>query len=149
MAPDDVVSALVKAIDKHILHKHAFLKVVIHTAISLNEDIARKLNESGIHAVILCVDASRNMTMGSINETIKHLDRDLIYRSMVIVNIMKPFTITYHSISERVTHLVRVFKCQIVHMLMEVRQLRLRLRQDIINSPCCYRRMRRVSTWVL
>ena len=105
---------------KCIFDKYNVTHLKIHHAVTLNEDIAQKLCRDGLHAVVLCTDASKPLTLSNIKETLKHLDFDLISNSMFILNLIHPVPAILPSVADAVEKLSVVYNIHIVNILLEV-----------------------------
>ncbi len=105
---------------KCIFDTHNITNLKIHHAVTLNEEIARKLYLNGLHAVVLCTDASKSLTRSNVQETLKHLDFDLISNSMFILNLIHPLPTIFPTVADAVEKLSVVYNIHIVNILLEV-----------------------------
>ena len=117
---DDVLPIMAQNIEKFMITHHRSIKVKVHLAMSLNEEIARKLSKDGLHAVLICSDPSKTMTASSIKETLRHLDFDLISLSLFCINVIRPSSITYEIVSEQTEQLSAAYHFTIVNISVEV-----------------------------
>nr|CAG4637117.1 EOG090X0867 [Ceriodaphnia reticulata] len=123
--PEDVIPMLAKLMKKCIFDKHMVTNLKIHHAVTLNEDIARKLCRYGLHAVVLCTDASKSLTRSNIQDNLKHLDFDLISNSMFILNLIHPLPAIFPTVADAVEKLSVVYNIHIVNILLEPPDLEL------------------------
>jgi|688.fasta_scaffold861049_1 hypothetical protein len=108
---------------KCIFDKHKVTNLKIHHAVSLNEEIASKLRSDGLHAVVLCTDASKLMMKSNIQETLKYLDFDIISTSMFIVNLIHPVAAIFPTVAEAVKKLSVAYNIHVFNILFEVNEL--------------------------
>nr|CAH0100208.1 unnamed protein product [Daphnia galeata] len=117
--PEDVIPVLARHMKKCIFDKHKVTNLKIHHAVSLNEEIASKLRSDGLHAVVLCTDASKLMMKSNIQETLKYLDFDIISTSMFIVNLIHPVAAIFPTVAEAVKKLSVAYTIHVFNILFE------------------------------
>ena len=105
---------------KYIFETHNIKKLKIHHAHTLTEDITQRLAPNGLHAVIMCTDASQPLTKTSMKETLKHLDFDLISTALFVLNIVRPKPEIFSTVSDTIEKLSIIYNIHIVHVLLEV-----------------------------
>lgn len=103
------------------METHNITQLKIHHAITLNEDIALKLSKYGLHAVVICTDASQNLCRSNMTDTIKHLGFDLLCGSLFILNLVRPLPAIFTSVAVAVEKLAIIYNITIIHIHLEVR----------------------------
>lgn len=111
---------IARQMKKIIFETHKITKLKIHHAYTLNEDIARKLSKLGLHAVVVCTDASKSLTTAAMKETLKHLTFDLISSSLFLLNISRPKPELFPTVVDAVEKLSIIYNIRIVHILLQV-----------------------------
>lgn len=86
----------------------------------MNEDIAKKSSSAGFHAVVLCLDASKSMTLPNMQETLKHLDFDILSTSLFILNEVKPQAQLFPTIVDAVEKLALTYNIRVVNFIAAV-----------------------------
>lgn len=124
--PEDVIPVLARYIKKCIFEKHNISNLKIHHAVSLNEEIAKRLHKDGLHAVVLCTDSSKSSTKANLKETLGHLDFYLVSTSMFILNLINPLPAIFSSVVDAVEKLSIVYDTHIVNIHYEVSLMRIK-----------------------
>ena len=115
---------IARQMKKFIFETHRITKLKIHHAYTLNEEIARKLSRLGLHAAVVCTDASKSLTTAGVKETLKHLAFDLISSSLFILNVSQPKPQLFPTVVDAVEKLSIIYNIRIVHILLQVSQIR-------------------------
>lgn len=113
---------------------HNITNLKIHHTVCLNEEIAKRLSKDGLHAVVLCTDASKTLTKSYIQETLKHLDFDLLSSSLFILNFINPLPATFPSVVDAVEKVSTVYNTHIVNILYEVSAILTHIHMLIVYS---------------
>lgn len=106
-----------------ILAKNSITNLKIHHAVALNEEIARKLSKDGLHAVVLCTDASKSQMRSNLEETLSHLEFSLVSTSAFILNIIHPLPTIFSSVADTIEKLAIMCNMHVVNILYEVKCL--------------------------
>lgn len=117
--PEDVVPLIARQVKKFIFETYRITKLKIHHAYTLNEEIAQKLSKFGLHAVVVCTDASKSLTTASVKETLKHLTFDLISSSLFLLNISRPKPEVFPTVVDAMEKLSIIYNVRIVHILLQ------------------------------
>ncbi|KAK4037977.1 uncharacterized protein LOC116929750 [Daphnia magna] len=117
--PGNVIPALARQMKKCITETHNIKDVVVHYAVSLTEEIALKLRDTGLHGIVLCANASMSTTTSSIQETLKYLDFDLISTSLHILNLVQPSRSVFSSVADAIEKLSIAYNTPIINIVLE------------------------------
>lgn len=111
---------LAKRMKEGIADKYNIRDIVLHYAVSLNEDIAQRLHDNGVHGIVLCTNASKSTTKTNIPEILKYLDFDLASTSLYILNIVQPSPAISSSVANAIEKLSIAYNTPVVNILLEV-----------------------------
>lgn len=118
--PDYALPVLAKAMKAFILDVYKINNIKIHLAVTLNEDISLRLLNDGLHAVIICTDASLALSRPSAEEALKHLGFDLLSGSIFIINLIKPRPAVFPTVADTIEKLSITYNIALFNILLEV-----------------------------
>lgn len=117
---EDVVPRVAREMKEYIIENKKISKLKIHHAVVITEEIAKRLSSAGLHAVMLCLDASKSMTLPNLEETMKHLDFEILSTRMFILNEVQPQAQLFPTIVDAIEKLALTYNIRPINFIANV-----------------------------